>query len=329
MQKSDTIDYKARGAGLVRYSTCIKTPITFIGFCDTYESARKRAADSEYSSTEEQLGRGLRKKTSDSVFALEAIIEALTKPKERAEKRLRDESEEIEPITKRCSVPELSVKGGVDTRITGETGPITTPQSNREKKMFVGAAQIQELVGAPKEIISFMINAFSTLQASVDHILKRVIMIEEKISDLGKASTQASSLKKKTNIFDKIFLLRTVEEVKALEENLGGEKSEEFEIDLTEFVIRIVGLHPKAHIGNTLSRMFADNLAMKYSWLGRKQNLPMYNIKMIDIIKGVFVAKYSLPESEFDKITSEWLRFARQRHERAVKKLNPMNLNQE
>ncbi|XP_026482044.1 uncharacterized protein LOC113389196 [Ctenocephalides felis] len=67
---------------------------------------------------------------------------------------------------------------------------IAAPQSNRKREVFVGAEQVQERVGAAKEIIPSMADTYSTLQATVDHILKRVIILEGKISDQDKASTQ-------------------------------------------------------------------------------------------------------------------------------------------
>lgn len=52
------------------------------------------------------------------------------------------------------------------------------------------------------------------------------------------------------------------------------------------FVIRIDGRDHKEHVANGLRRMFADDSAMKYSWLGCKHNLHMYNVEVISIVKG-------------------------------------------
>ncbi|XP_011876378.1 PREDICTED: uncharacterized protein LOC105566744 [Vollenhovia emeryi] len=97
--------------------------------------------------------------------------------------------------------------------------------------------------------------------------------------------------------------------------------SNEAVIQFKEFMSKTGGHNGKDNIHRILNKTITNECAIQCSWKGLRNNFRISDLHLIKIMKREVTLRYAMfTETEFDAITSEWIRFANQRSKRAKAK---------
>ncbi|KAJ8924946.1 hypothetical protein NQ315_001109 [Exocentrus adspersus] len=112
----------------------------------------------------------------------------------------------------------------------------------------------------------------------------------------------------------KLLPIRTVEDLDKWAEYL---LDEEMKLLFGRFVKQIGGANFKDNLKRVYKNIFSNAFALQCSWLGQKNNYRISTTAVIYAVKeNMFELYPQLQEKEFEIISSEWFRHARQRLER-------------
>ncbi|XP_067214409.1 uncharacterized protein [Linepithema humile] len=140
----------------------------------------------------------------------------------------------------------------------------------------------------------------------------------KKLEDVVKTSypQRASDLHQDCEIMKEFLPFTTIDAVREFDKVL---RTNEIAVQFRQFILKTGGNNPKNSIHRNLKKIFSNECAMQCSWKGLRNNFRISNLKVINILKGEITSQFSLTETEFDNIASEWFRFAKQRKERSDK----------
>ncbi|CAG9761334.1 unnamed protein product [Ceutorhynchus assimilis] len=114
--------------------------------------------------------------------------------------------------------------------------------------------------------------------------------------------------------------------LKEFDEKLKTDKSVERQNETALFLLG--GSSYKELIRRGLKKIFTDKLATKCSWTGRKNNFPLHNLKILDVLKIATRKKFgSTTDAEFQAEVGLWFRQGKLRFERSLAAVNKENQN--
>nr|XP_012217414.1 PREDICTED: uncharacterized protein LOC105669186 [Linepithema humile] len=128
---------------------------------------------------------------------------------------------------------------------------------------------------------------------------------------------RASDLHQDCEIMKEFLPFTTIDAVQEFDKVLL--RTKEIAVQFRQFILKTGGNNPKDSIHRNLKKIFSNECAMQCSWKGLRNNFRISNLKVINILKGEITSQFSLTETEFDNIASEWFRFAKQRKEEAIR----------
>ncbi|CAG9771466.1 unnamed protein product [Ceutorhynchus assimilis] len=114
--------------------------------------------------------------------------------------------------------------------------------------------------------------------------------------------------------------------LKEFDEKLKTDKSVERQNETALFLLG--GSSYKELIRRGVKKIFTDKLATKCSWTGRKNNFPLHNLKILDVLKIATRKKFgSTTDAEFQAEVGLWFRQGKLRFERSLAAVNKENQN--
>ncbi|KAK4883457.1 hypothetical protein RN001_006776 [Aquatica leii] len=167
------------------------------------------------------------------------------------------------------------------------------------------------------------------IERKLDFAFGKIASIEMKITDLVD-QLQDGSVTTHFRYSENSQLLKSMLPLKDIE------KMKEFETILTEsgkamgdfkrLIYKVGGKDNEEHIRRVLTKIFADELAMKCSLQGKKGNFAVENSKCITVPKDILIGIYDdLTERKFNDKARSWFSFAKQRYDRSQKKIGLAN----
>ncbi|KAF5305926.1 hypothetical protein FQR65_LT07537 [Abscondita terminalis] len=151
---------------------------------------------------------------------------------------------------------------------------------------------------------------FKTLDGIQLHLKcmdNRLALLESRFPNDDVGATQVDSY-----LFKDIFPLKTWEELHTFERHL---QDETISHNFMQHLKQVGGSDIKNHLVRMWKRVFSNQLAQECSWLGRRNNRKICDLKTTALIKETVYVIYGtgVRDKEFEEITSEWFRQAKQR----------------
>ncbi|KAK4887501.1 hypothetical protein RN001_003772 [Aquatica leii] len=319
-------------------------------FCYTLESARKKAEDSSYTSSEEAaevVGRGYRTKFSRHYST-----------------DFSPHSSDSDRYTPPPNFPELANKRSPSRGFTQKLALIeeNTPhlenrpqkfrqlvQTNKQPQQIIHALdEIPVVIAGPSNLADvgtsseltinninqgqfldaevFDQNLSNTVLVSgtdVDKIIKKLTSIQLYVESISKRletlerNLPLQVLTPQLGEFEVLATLLPINsehEVFTFETFLQTSENRKLFFD---FLKRIGGKDFKESIKRMLNKTFRNDFGVKCSWFGRKKNFQVCNLKLMGIIKDTVLSLFPMcTERDFNEVGSDWFRFSKQRLQR-------------
>ncbi|XP_026475790.1 uncharacterized protein LOC113381363 [Ctenocephalides felis] len=288
-------------------STWTKEDVSVMRYFDSYYKARKFAQDSDYTSAEENLGKGFRLKKPNSQYQSneeeynfnpnQQLLLDLESPRSSTSANCVTPSnvEELSPLP---LSPLMGINHDVGLCKTFEDQGTQTDRDWSAERLEQRIVNINENLEKQCTKTDFILRELAILNTKMDQLLQN-------------ASYPTLTCNQDGNVFDSLFPLDAEDDITCCEEFL---KDETYVTELQSYVGKIGGETPAENIRNILKKVFTKKLAAVCSWYGRKGNMPVNKLKVMEVIKDTIINNTAeFTEAKFVNIVTEWFRFGKQR----------------
>ncbi|KAH0549728.1 hypothetical protein KQX54_013161 [Cotesia glomerata] len=271
--------------------------VEILRYCDTLESARQAAEDSQYSSAPETLGRGCRKKTVTSPVR-DAL--KLSNKKSRIYTSSSDEdSDHGEPE--------------IDKALSSANKILNNVKSNKNKSEVITSgshgvnestnAQVNHKLEILDDKLDTCVHLLGKLVIEVRDLKQRSVSNNNGNSGLDTAiSTEVESHLK----------LDTRDKVTAFEVRL--ESCVEFKNEFIRTIKQVGGANGKDFTERALAFIFSNKFAKDNTWEGKITKYKVNTLKVIEICEKIILEKFpTWDKAEFSKAGTNWFRLGNQR----------------
>ncbi|XP_026471657.1 uncharacterized protein LOC113375938 [Ctenocephalides felis] len=173
----------------------------------------------------------------------------------------------------------------------------------------IGNTSNEELIRTILESQRRMENAISTLNGRMVCLLQAMKHDKNMVVDFDVNNSSS---------FDYVLPIKSLGELKSLEERLKSDS--QLCAEFKTFIIKL-GEKPKQLIKSFCRRVLTNEVAMHCSWFGYKNNVALHQTEILRLFRNVLLGIHpKMTEEGLKKIVSTWLRYARQRHERFMKR---------
>ncbi|KAH0552485.1 hypothetical protein KQX54_010903 [Cotesia glomerata] len=280
--------------------------VQILRYCDTLESARQAAEDSQYSSAPETLGRGCRKKNGH--FAVPSFP-MFTK----------NSSESISNLERRSSDSEESHGNGIDLNteidkaLSSANKILNNVKSNKNKSEVITSgshgvnestnAQVNHKLEILDDKLDTCVHLLGKLVIEVRDLKQRSVSNNNGNSGLDTAiSTEVESHLK----------LDTRDKVTAFEVRL--ESCVEFKNEFIRKIKQVGGANGKDFTERALAFIFSNKFAKDNTWEGKITKYKINTLKVIEICEKIILEKFpTWDKAEFSKAGTNWFRLGNQR----------------
>ncbi|KAF2884647.1 hypothetical protein ILUMI_21534 [Ignelater luminosus] len=163
------------------------------------------------------------------------------------------------------------------------------------------------------------INTIDTSSQSICKLLTKVLQAAtETRSELRELRTMFESghkqNKSNSHRFEELKTLLPLQSINAMENLERSIKSDAAKKDLfRQYIQSIGGNGYKDNINRIYKHVFSNSMACGCSWLGQKNNYRLVDKELIEIIKEVVLNSHNIQLKQFEFVSSEWFRHAKQR----------------
>ncbi|KAK4879402.1 hypothetical protein RN001_007548 [Aquatica leii] len=303
-------------------------------YTNTLGSARKKAEDSDYStSSMEDRGRGKRKKNKINSQSSESdesrtatpppIITKFAKQRKNKENlsitsNIHEASviiyeedlnlSDVKYLQESTVVPlSIVTDENLPSTQTANTSRNVTPTYSINSASRTMTPQSSCLTNSVEDKLNTLINTCAAINQYVKSIDNRLKLLENDAQKPVEISP----------IFVEKLPIQTLEDLKEFESLLT---SNENKIQLANFIKTIGGRHPKDCVHRILKRIYSNRLGVHCSWLGQRNNFRVCDLRNMIIIKETMIAAYHFKENDFESYASEWFRLSKLRLTREQQK---------
>ncbi|XP_012542129.1 uncharacterized protein LOC105839990 isoform X2 [Monomorium pharaonis] len=159
----------------------------------------------------------------------------------------------------------------------------------------------------------------TTFERNIINVEEPITTFERNVINVEEPMTifeRNINIEKPINTFEGKLPINSIQNLKKFEEDM---ENAETRTNFIEFMKKIGGKDNKNMVQRCLNRLFTNEFGKACSWLGRRNNYRMCDLKCICILKSVLTAK-GVDECDFETIASEWFRLSKMRYDRENKK---------
>ncbi|KAK5649082.1 hypothetical protein RI129_003974 [Pyrocoelia pectoralis] len=301
-------------------------------FCKSLHTARKKAEDSKYSSSEEYVTAAIKRKPKKKTFSEEWDSDGDSDNSIRNKRKKNAVSppptfsydlnnmpiifEEVESSV----IPVAEVTHStIESLPKGVVNSATSVQNSTPVSVDCCHSLSHGSTSSPAPSLgsSFTLNDSQTINKiwnAVSEMKAQMVELHDKVLY---RTNYDSGLDLDVAVLKQYLPVASLEALENFEEFLHSEENVKL---FKKFVNGIGGSGPKENVHRIFKQVYSDEMAVNCSWLGQRKNYRMCEKKSIICIKGVILNTYKMRENEFENICSEWFRHARQRLNRNNKK---------
>ncbi|KAJ3641262.1 hypothetical protein Zmor_027776 [Zophobas morio] len=146
--------------------------------------------------------------------------------------------------------------------------------------------------------------------------LSSTILLYVKSMDARLRSLETKDVKQAEDLvmIENRLPIRTIEALQQFEIELAF--NEDFKSKFASYIKVIGGRHGKDNINRILKRVYSNELGVKCSWLGQRQNYRVCDLLNIKLVKDEVLKVHGLKELDFESYASEWFRLSKLRLQR-------------
>ncbi|XP_063907062.1 protein tramtrack, beta isoform-like isoform X4 [Zophobas morio] len=146
--------------------------------------------------------------------------------------------------------------------------------------------------------------------------LSSTILLYVKSMDARLRSLETKDVKQAEDLvmIENRLPIRSIEALQQFEIELAF--NEDFKSKFASYIKVIGGRHGKDNINRILKRVYSNELGVKCSWLGQRQNYRVCDLLNIKLVKDEVLKVHGLKELDFESYASEWFRLSKLRLQR-------------
>ncbi|XP_031349447.1 uncharacterized protein LOC116175457 isoform X1 [Photinus pyralis] len=313
-------------------------PVKVEFYCSSLHTARLKALDPEYTSSEEK-GRGRRKIKRKNLSDSDSEKECETPPPQFTCSTFQSQSDfqcsnveltmadvpliilpsgdnssgvdeaaaQVSPVTSRTATPILSqVVTPINLSTATLSTPVVTPSSSRT---------ITPSFSDPVQTCNRVLELSTQILFYVKSLDKRLQKLEHGADDQQGSASQLNEL------FNNKLPITNEEMLHQFEECLKNEPNTV--ASYVTFIKKLGGSTYQEFVNRSLKNTISYAFGTRCSWLGLRNNLRICDYKFIKLIKDVAYDTYRCSDTLIEKAGSEWFRLCSLRLKRQQKKDTP------